>query len=64
MVLVAVGQITSTEDVAHNLKISVQLAREAAAAGAKVRRIDPKLIRNRIPITHVLATVSISSRSC
>lgn len=35
MVLIACGQICSTDDIAHNLRVSVQLAREAAAAGAK-----------------------------
>ncbi|KAF7327335.1 Nitrilase-like protein [Mycena kentingensis (nom. inval.)] len=35
MVLVACGQICSTNNVAHNIAISVQLARDAAKAGAK-----------------------------
>ncbi|KAJ7671414.1 carbon-nitrogen hydrolase [Mycena polygramma] len=35
MVLIACAQMCSTEDVAHNLAISVQLARDAAAGGAK-----------------------------
>ncbi|KAJ7075186.1 carbon-nitrogen hydrolase [Mycena belliarum] len=35
MVLVACAQMCSTDSVAHNLAMSVKLAREAAAAGAK-----------------------------
>ncbi|KAJ7660567.1 carbon-nitrogen hydrolase, partial [Mycena rosella] len=35
MVLVACAQMCSTDSVAHNLAMSVQLARDAAAAGAK-----------------------------
>ncbi|KAJ6596019.1 carbon-nitrogen hydrolase [Mycena sp. CBHHK59/15] len=35
MVLVACAQMCSTDNVAHNLVMSVQLARDAAAAGAK-----------------------------
>ncbi|KAJ7503510.1 carbon-nitrogen hydrolase [Mycena galericulata] len=35
MVLVACAQMCSTDDVAHNLAISIQLARDAAAGGAK-----------------------------
>ncbi|KAF7311984.1 Nitrilase-like protein [Mycena indigotica] len=35
MVLVAVGQICSTNSVAHNISISMQVVRDAAAAGAK-----------------------------
>ncbi|KAJ7116615.1 carbon-nitrogen hydrolase [Mycena epipterygia] len=35
MVLVACAQMCSTDSVAHNLAMSIQLARDAAAAGAK-----------------------------
>jgi len=35
MVLIACAQMCSTDNVAHNLAISVQLARDAAAAGAR-----------------------------
>ncbi|KAJ6577654.1 putative nitrilase-like protein [Mycena capillaripes] len=35
MVLIACAQMCSTDNVAHNLAMSIQLARDAAAAGAK-----------------------------